>query len=206
MARVAGQIDVSKNEAILDAALEVMGERGLMASMDEIARRAGVSKQTIYNHYGSKAEMARAMAERRAHEIGQALDAPGAVDRPEETLAAYACSLLQVILQPRALAIYRMAMAATTSMPEVARAIYEAGPKASRQQLAEFLRLENAAGRLSCPDPLQAAEFLGGMVLNRYQTAALFGADLQLSDDEIRRVAEEATLRFMRAYAVGASG
>lgn len=202
MARVAGQIDVSKNEAILDAALEVMAERGLMASMEEIARRAGVSKQTIYNHYGSKAELARAMAERRAHEIGQALDEPGAVDRPEETLAAYARSLLTVMLQPRGLAIYRMAMASATAMPEVSRAIYEAGPRASRRHLADFLRLENAAGRLSCPDPLQAAEFFGGMVLNRYQTAALLGMEISLAEDEIAQVAEEATARFMRAYTV----
>lgn len=107
MARVAGQIDVSKNEAILDAALEVMAERGLMASMDEIARRAGVSKQTIYNHYGSKAELARAMSERRAHEIGAALDAPGAVDHPAETLAAYARILLNAVLNTRGMAIYR---------------------------------------------------------------------------------------------------
>lgn len=202
MARVAGQIDVSKNEAILDAALEVMAERGLMASMDEIARRAGVSKQTIYNHYGSKAELARAMSERRAHEIGAALDAPGALDRPAETLAAYARILLSAVLNTRGMAIYRMAMAAATTMPDVAQAIYEAGPRASRQRLADFLRLENAAGRLSCPDPLQAAEFFGGMVLNRYQTAALLGVDIPLGDDEIAAVAEEATRRFMRAYGV----
>jgi AcrR family transcriptional regulator len=201
MARVAGQIDVSKNEAILDAAIEVMAERGLGASMEEIARRASVSKQTIYNHYGSKAELAHAMSERRAHEIVEVLAAPGAVDRPEEALAAYARILLNAVLNQRGMAIYRMAMLAATTMPEVARAIYEAGPKASRRSLADFLRLENAAGRLSCPDPLEAAEFFGGMVLGRFQTAALLGAPLILTDAEIERVAEEATARFMRAYA-----
>jgi len=201
MARVAGQIDVSKNEAILDAAIEVMAERGLGASMEEIARRASVSKQTIYNHYGSKAELAHAMSERRAHEIVEVLAAPGAVDRPEEALAAYARILLNAVLNQRGMAIYRMAMLAATTMPEVARAIYEAGPKASRRSLADFLRLENAAGRLSCPDPLEAAEFFGGMVLGRFQTAALLGAPIVLTDAEIERVAEEATARFMRAYA-----
>jgi len=201
MARVAGQIDVSKNEAILDAAIEVMAERGLGASMEEIARRASVSKQTIYNHYGSKAELAHAMSERRAHEIVEVLAAPGAVDRPEEALAAYARILLNAVLNQRGMAIYRMAMLAATTMPEVARAIYEAGPKASRRSLADFLRLENAAGRLSCPDPLEAAEFFGGMVLGRFQTAALLGAPIVLTDAEIDRVAEEATARFMRAYA-----
>jgi len=201
MPRVAGQIDVSKNEAILDAAIEVMSERGLGASLEEIARRACVSKQTIYNHYGSRAELARAMAERRAHEVSEALSAPGAVEKPEEALAAYARLLLSAVLNTRGMALYRMAMLATTSMPDVAHAIYEAGPKASRQRLADYLRLENAAGRLSCPDPLEAAEFFAGMVLGRYQTPTLLGERVELTEAEIERVAQEATVRFMRAYA-----
>ena len=47
MPRLAGQIDVAKNEAILDAAVEVLAERGLSAPIEAIARRASVSKQTI---------------------------------------------------------------------------------------------------------------------------------------------------------------
>jgi AcrR family transcriptional regulator len=201
MARLAGQIDVSKNEAILDAAIEVMAERGLGAPMEEIARRASVSKQTIYNHYGSKAELARAMSERRAHEVAAVLEAPGAIENPAETLAGYARLLMRAVLNPRGMAIYKMAMQASSSMPEVAEAIYEAGPKASRLRLAHFLRLETAAGRLRTPDPLQAAEFFAGMVLGRYQTPSLLGVDLGVTEAEVERVATEAAARFMRAYA-----
>ena len=78
MSRSLGQIDLAKFEAILEAAGAVMSERGVQASVDEIARRAGVSKQTIYNHYGSKADLARAIADRRLHEVRAVLDAPGA--------------------------------------------------------------------------------------------------------------------------------
>jgi len=201
MPRIAGQIDVSKNEAILDAAIEVMSEQGLGAPLAEIARRACVSKQTIYNHYGSKAELARAMSERRAHEVAEVLDAPGAIENPAETLAGYARLLMRAVLNPRGMAIYKMAMQASASMPEVAEAIYEAGPKASRLRLAEFLRLETAAGRLRTPDPLQAAEFFAGMVLGRYQTPSLLGVAIGLSEEDIEQVAREAAARFMRAYA-----
>lgn len=201
MPRVAGQIDVSKNEAILDAAIEVMSEQGLGAPLAEIARRACVSKQTIYNHYGSKAELARAMSERRAHEVAEVLDAPGAIENPAETLAGYARLLMRAVLNPRGMAIYKMAMQAAASMPDVAEAIYEAGPRASRLRLAEFLRLETAAGRLRTPDPLQAAEFFAGMVLGRYQTPSLLGVAIGLTEDEIEQVSREAAARFMRAYA-----
>jgi hypothetical protein len=80
MPRIPGQIDVAKTEAILDAAVEVIGERGLSAPMEEIARRAGVSKQTVYNHYGSKAELVRALMARRVAQITAPLREPSAVD------------------------------------------------------------------------------------------------------------------------------
>ena len=71
MPRVPGQIDQAKTEAILDAAVEVIGERGLAAPMEAIARRAGVSKQTVYNHYGSKAELMRALMQRRSASLAR---------------------------------------------------------------------------------------------------------------------------------------
>ncbi|MBW8813793.1 MAG: TetR/AcrR family transcriptional regulator [Caulobacterales bacterium] len=201
MPRLAGQIDVGKNEAILDSAVEVMAERGLGASLDEVARRAGVSRQTIYNHYGSKTELARAIAERRLHDVREVLEAPGARENVAETLTSYAGLLLDSVLNARGVMLYRMAIAAVASLPEVALAIYEAGPRASRQRLADYLAAEAAAGRLALDDPQEAAGFFAGMVLGRFQTPALLGAPLELTDAAVDRVAREATARFLRAYA-----
>jgi len=202
MPRVAGQIDVSKNEAILDAAIAVLGERGISVSMDEIARRAGVSKQTIYNHYGSKAELVRTMAERRVHEITATLTTPQAVENPEEALAAFARVLLNAVYYTKGTSLYRAAIVHAQDMPDVARAMFEAGPQASRVRLSEFLALETKAGRLSCPNAMEAAEFFAGMVSGTYQTAMLLGIELSADDDKIDRLAREAAYRFMRAYAV----
>ena len=201
MPRVAGQIDVSKNEAILDAAMEVLGERGISVSMDEIARRAGVSKQTIYNHYGSKAELVRIMAERRVHEMTAPLGTPEAVENPEEALAGFARILMAAALQTKGASLYRTAVLHAPEMPDVARAMWEAGPKASRARLAEFLALETKAGRIFCPNPAEAAEFFGGMVVGSYQTAILLGIQIDLDDAKIERIATEAARRFIRAYA-----
>jgi AcrR family transcriptional regulator len=201
MPRVAGQIDVSKNEAILDAAMMVMGERGVSASLDEIARRAGVSKQTIYNHYGSKAELVRALSARRVHEITAPLEAAGAFENPAEALAEFARILLDAAYRTKGAGLYRTAIAHAHEMPDVARAMYEAGPRATRMRLAEFLALETRGGRLDCPQPLEAAEFFSGMVVGSYQTAVLLGIPVDLDDARIDRIATEASARFMRAYA-----
>lgn len=201
MSRSLGQIDVAKFEAILEAAAEVMAERGVQAPVDEIARRAGVSKQTIYNQFGSKAEVIRVLAARRVDEITAALTAPSAMEDPRTALAGYARVLLDVLLQPRGLSLFRMCMLGADDMPEVSRAMYEAGPRSSRRRLAEFLAAETRAGRLDCPDPMEAAEFFGGMVVSTRQTAAMLGMPLTLTDADLDHIAGEAATRFLRAYA-----
>src|SRR5436190_3757319 len=201
MARLAGQIDLSKNEAILDAALFVLGERGLNASMDEIARRAGVSKQTVYNHYGSKAELVRAIAERRVHGMTAPLETPEGLENPAEALRNFARVLLRSVSNTSTYNIYRLAVVNAPTMPDVAAAMFEAGPRASRRKLADFFAKETRAGRLACPVPMEAAEFFAGMVIGTLQTATLLGVDLGYDEARIERIAGEATARFLKAYA-----
>lgn len=201
MPRAAGQIDTAKTEAILDAAGDVLTERGLSAPIGEIARRAGVAKQTIYNRYGGKAELIRAMIERRVDLLAAPLLAPGAADHPEETLADFGRSLLQAITQDRGAAVMRVSVQGAAELPDVARSVFEAGPRGSRRRLADYLRLEADAGRLAIDDPAQAAEFFAGMVIGSHQLAVLFGVPMALTDDKIDRLAREAAQRFVKAYA-----
>ncbi len=201
MPRLAGQIDVAKKSAILDAAIAVMSERGLAAPLDEVARRAGVSKQTIYNHYGSKAGLVRALVERRVREITASLVEPDAAAFPEKALADYARALLGVLLSPRGIGLIRVAIAGAAESPDLARAVYEHGPRASRVLLAQFLALESANGRLAIDNPMQAAEMFGGMVVGSLQTGMMLGARPALTEAETDAIAVEAARRFMRAYA-----
>src|SRR5688572_26604686 len=119
MPRAAGQIDLAKNEAILEAAYEVLAERGLSEPMSAIARRAGVSKQTIYNHYGAKTDLIRALANRRAKTITAPLQTPAA-SGPEETLAIYARSLLSAISAPRSYSLMKLTIQSANELPELA--------------------------------------------------------------------------------------
>lgn len=201
MPRLVGQIDAAKSEAILDAASEVLGERGLAAPMEEIARRAKVSKQTVYNHYGSKADLVRALVERRVATITAPLRARGAEERPEETLKAYAVTLLTVV-NNKNYALMRVTIQSAGEMPDLAREVFESGPKYSRAQLAAYLELETRAGRMKVDNPLQAAEFFGGMVLGHRQTKALLNLSPDLTQAEMEANAAEAARVFMRAYAV----
>lgn len=200
MPRVAGQIDEAKTEAILDAATEMLAERGISASMEELARRAGVSKQTLYNRYGCKAEIVRALVERRVNLIVAPLEAAEALEHPQESLAAFARSMLVHLANPVTSAMMRAYILGAADAPDLGRAVFEAGPETSRARLAEFLRAESQAGRMQVPDPVQAAEFFAGMVIGGHQTAGLLGVDRGLTPERIAAIADEAAARFMKAY------
>ncbi|MGH3091039.1 MAG: TetR/AcrR family transcriptional regulator [Gaiellaceae bacterium] len=60
--------------AILDAAIEVLSERS-DASMEDIARVAGVARQTVYAHYASREALLRAVQDRAVAETVAAIDA-----------------------------------------------------------------------------------------------------------------------------------
>ena len=201
MPRVPGQIDVAKTEAILDAAVEVIGERGLAAPMEEIARRAGVSKQTVYNHYGSKAELMRALMQRRVEAITASLREPGAVDNPAEALEAYARSVLETVITNKSYSMMRVIMLGSGELPDVAQEVFEAGPAAARRQLAAFLQMETELGRLKVENFEQAAEFFSGMVMGHSQLRSLLRLPSEKTPDEYGRLAKEAAVRFMKAYA-----
>jgi AcrR family transcriptional regulator len=133
MPRVAGQVDPAKTEAILDAASALFSEKGAAASMDEIARRAGVSKQTLYNRFSTKIDIGRALAKRRSDDIVAPLGQPG---DPETVLTAVAATLLTRICAPAKGASLRGVALMAPEIPDIGAAIYEAGPGASLTRLS----------------------------------------------------------------------
>lgn len=198
MPRAQGQIDLNKNEAILQAASEVLAERGLSAPMSLIARRARVSKQTIYNHYGAKTDLIRALASRRVRVITEPLQSSG---KAEDSLAAYARILMGMVASSETYALMRLTIQSANEMPELAREVYESGPNAARARLTEFLAAEHKAGRLNVPNPSEAAEFFAGMVSGHRQIRALMGQPPEVDADGLDRLAKECAYRFVRAYA-----
>jgi AcrR family transcriptional regulator len=68
-----------RREALLDAALEVFSRRGYhAASIDEIARGAGVSKALIYEHFPSKRELHDSLLQAHVGELFGRLEASAA--------------------------------------------------------------------------------------------------------------------------------
>ncbi|MNI64217.1 Bacterial regulatory protein, tetR family [compost metagenome] len=165
--------------------------------MAEVARRAGVSKQTLYNRYPTKTAIARDLAAQRSEETV----APLASNLDVETaLAALAETLIRrVCIEGRGVALRGMALASPES-PELARAVYDAGPGQNLRRLAVWLEEQDRLGRLSAPDPAAAAEMFTGMVLGHGHLRSVLGLPHPAIDDIPAR-AREAARRFVRAFA-----
>lgn len=196
MSRAAGQIDETKTESILDAASALFGEKGALASMEAIARRAGVSRQTLYNRFPNKLEIGRALASRRSDAISAPLRAGG---DPQTVLTAMAVGLLDKLCRADAGASLRGVALMSPEMPELADAIYQAGPAEGLRRLAAWLTEQDRLGLLSIPDPAAAAEMFAGMVLGHGHLRGVLGVAEPAFDLEARAV--EAAHRFLRAFA-----
>ena len=201
MPRLAGQVDRSKSEAMLEAASQVIAERGITAPVEAIAKRAGVSKQTLYNRYGGKAGLIQALIRRRIDTLtaplADGVDGAG----PEAVLAAFARDVMTAMLAPASLAMTRVAIQGAVDMPDIAEAMFAGGPRISRARLADYLRAETVAGRLDVGNPAEAADLFSGMV-GAWQMPALLGAPIAADEATLERLSREIARRFVRAYGV----
>lgn len=185
---------------MLAAAEAVISERGFAAPFEAIARRAGVSKQTVYNHYGGKAGLVRELIRRRVEELTAPLSEPRAGLTTEAALAAFARSMLEIIESPLNLALTRLAIQGASDLPDIAEAIHVAGHLVTRERLAAFLGAEARAGRLIVEDADEAAELFSGMV-RASQLRGLLGLPLDTRPESVARRSAAIARRFVAAYA-----
>src|ERR671921_528289 len=149
-----------KAEAVLVAAEHAFLAAGFGAvTMDALAREAGVSKATVYAHYGGKealfgAVVAR-LSERRFY--GFSVEALDPVDI-EASLMVIATRFLDLVLSPEAIALNRIIIAEVIRFPALGAVFWEAGPERTRAQIEGFLRRAAAAGALAIGNPRLAAE------------------------------------------------
>lgn len=76
----------ARRDALLDAAVRAIRAAGPGASMDDIAREAGLTKPILYATFGDKAGLASALAERYLGELIPAVLAAFQRERPPEEM------------------------------------------------------------------------------------------------------------------------
>jgi TetR/AcrR family transcriptional repressor of mexJK operon len=191
-----------KHAAILAAAREVFLEVGYgAASMDEIARRANVAKQTIYNHFASKDSLFGEIITRLCDDLLRPLSAPEPRARaPETALAALAAEVMALMLQPSSLALHRLLVSEAPRFPELGATAYRTGAERPIEELASYLDVQTRLGTLEVPQPRLAAEQFFGMLVGNIQLRALLGVEARPSERAIDAAIREAVQTFFARY------
>jgi TetR/AcrR family transcriptional regulator, mexJK operon transcriptional repressor len=186
---------------ILEAAAEMFRSQGYDVSMDAIATAATVSKQTLYNQFGSKEDLFKAMVADRAAAMRAPLNVSALERHPRDMLADVARQYYSHACTPYELSYTRMIIGASQQFPEIGEAYYEAGPKQILEALTQWIGREERIGRLDTGgDPQFAAEHFLGLITARIETRGLLGLDVEMSPTEIERRSRFCAEIFMRAF------
>lgn len=194
-----------KYDQVLEGAREIFMADGYEgASVDTIARAAGVSKATLYSYFPDKkmlfAEVARNECQRQAGAASADIDmsAPPAVVLPQAGR-----HLLRFFLSEFGQRVFRICVAETERFPELGRQFYESGPRRVENALTCYFDLAIARGELSIKDKTLAAHQFAELCKAMLFPRIVFGVQTQFEPAEIDRVITGATEMFLARYGRG---
>nr|WP_255448600.1 TetR/AcrR family transcriptional regulator [Telmatospirillum sp. J64-1] len=154
--------DEEKRKAILDAACRQFLENGIAATrVDRIASEAGVSKMTVYAHFGDKAGLFAASVRSRTETLAEALaDLPDPPADLRRALITYGTAFVLFLRSPDVLRLDLILATEAATHPEIAAAFYESGPGVVLGTVTGILRQACERGMIRLPDVDKAADSL----------------------------------------------
>jgi len=180
--RPARGTEEARRRALLDAAEEVFMNQGFgEGSLDAIAKRAGVSKKTIYCFVNNKEELFAAVMKDHIERSPLPAIEQDIADAAtlERTLAHNLAEVGRARLIPFAVNVFRLTIAEAPRFPEIARTFYREAPERHIKMLAEWLRVQMEHGLIRLDCPMEAATILSSaMILEPLRAAALGVSEL----------------------------
>jgi AcrR family transcriptional regulator len=190
-----------KHQQILDAAIALFVIQGYHnTSMDQIATRAAVSKQTLYSHFDGKQELfKRAIQTRHSDYDLTESSLRESSDSLRESLLKLGTALLELLLSEDGVCAHRVCCAEAETHPEVAAVFFQEGPEHITAIVSRYLSQQCAAGLLAVENPRHAAIQLVYMLKGEAQMRALLN-QAEWSKEEVRAYISSCVDMFLRAY------
>ena len=186
--------------ALLDAAAALFMEKGYdQTTLSDIVSRAGGSRATLYEHFGDKAGLFRAMMEEHNARFLTSLSALtiSTSEPPEAALTRFGLHFLHTLMEPETAAILRTLVSEGTRIPDIAASFFRIGPDIVSSRFADDLRRLAEAGTLRIPDPEAAAHAFIGMIIGSLLLPRLVLPDAAVSDAELERHVRQAVALFL---------
>jgi AcrR family transcriptional regulator len=200
--RLTAEATAQLADRLLDAAQAVFLEQGYARStIDAIARRAEVTRKTLYARYADKRALFDAVIDRlRATPAGPAGAAKPSGDA-RATLLALAGRLAATAQTPLAVGLGRILYAEAHRSPELRQVLsdLQARSTAEVQQTLEALSADGALPRM--PEPALAASLFMELVISEARSRALLGVSFPPA--QLVRRTEAAVDLFLRGCGHG---
>lgn len=192
-----------KYDDVLAGARDVFLAQGFEgASVDDIARAAGVSKATLYSYFADKRLMFLEVvkAECCSHVIAaESKLCPHTKLRDALFIAAE--TMVNFFTSDLYLRMYRVAVAESERFPELGRQFYENGPLLGRLRMVEYLTGAEARGEVQIEDKALAADMLTELCRADLFTQRLFGIATKVTEVQKDRIIDAAVAMFLARYA-----
>lgn len=187
----------ARQDQIEQAAYAVLEEKGYAAtSMLAIAKRARASNETLYNWYGDKTGLFRALVTRNAETVRALLETSLASGAPPlEALRALGPQLLSLLISPRAVQLNRAAAADPTG--ELGGVIAERGRESVAPLIGEVLLRAKAEGLIGFEEISDAIGLYLDLLVGDLQIRRVIGRQPPLDEAAIAARAERALQRFL---------
>ena len=194
----------AKYRQILDGAREVFLASGFDgASMNDVARMAGVSKGTLYVYFDSKEALFEALIRHdRARQAEQICQFDSDDHNVGSVLQRFGTSLLQTMTSPTHIAHLRTVIGVVPKFPQIGRAFYEAGPLVAIQRLSSYFDAQVESGVLHIGDTTLAAQQFLELCKSGCYIKVLFGVLEQPAPAEMEARVGRAVDAFLRIYSV----
>lgn len=191
-----------KVDQVLAGAREVFLRDGFEgASVDEIAKHAGVSKATLYSYFSDKRGLFQEVVQAECNRLSQQIMSKIEDDLPvRDALKTAAVGMATFLVSRFSQRIFRICLAERDRFPELSQAYFESGPKNGHDQLVAHLKSAVDCGELKIENVEMAAFQFSELCKANIFTRAAFGIQSEFSPDEIELVAEEAVITFMARY------
>lgn len=196
------ELSPAKREQILEGARAVFEALGYeRASVDAIAARAGVSKATVYNHFGSKEALFLATLGAETRELREKflslLETPsGDLRHDLQTIGEH---LVRLATDAATVRRFRLVAAEAERFPELGRAYHTCTIQTGQERLAHFLRRAAEQGLIQVDDPSEAARDFRALCLTDLPQRGLLGVEIG-DEEELRSRVRRAVRLFLRAH------
>ncbi|ABV37715.1 transcriptional regulator, TetR family [Shewanella sediminis HAW-EB3] len=192
-----------KRAQILEAAIELFCGHGFPnTSMDEVARKAGVSKQTVYSHFGCKDGLFIASIKSKCV-VSQLTDELfGDASEPERTLTNFGEYFGNMIVSPEAITVFTACVAQAETHPEISALFFDAGPQHLLDMLSGYLEEVGKQGLYRFDKPRDCAVRLCLMMFGEMRMKLELGLPIDDLIEGRSGYTQECVAMFLRAYRV----